>query len=1474
MILARNMVTAWFLYILMKPKSRTQSKISGVYGSLNKRQILSPNITSDNKTTQTNFDHENDNNISLMESSTLETRELSPQNINLDLFNLVQKTIFKSYKNTATLFEIFRYNLVFSDGVHNFDCAILSLLNCWCQNNIDFNKECKIYIHKFFRILFYLVLQPFYRTITSPSQFIEMIYILRNSLTYIRSFVTYHSDFIDNESWLKILEALIDVYHQTTTLNYLNFDTLTDQQKSIKSSFFSYFFQTIFLTWLRGNMFTIIPSQLWDKFTDLLKHGSYYNELFDEWLYCLDIITKIYCSDVFHVDISNLPLNREFDTRRRIKNIGKDSERKNITHKHKPTTSFTRIKAPQDINTYIKSPIEPSSEQPLQNINKETAVKAASFEVHKQQSVTERKPSQSTSLQTYILSNTCKIPSNQDMDLIQQQKNSLQSSKSETAETKKINFKFHRDVQSLLSKTNSSIFYDSETTKHTGSYSATELYFQPDMLYETQDIIYEPTPQEINETEQNSEIITITTGDSNYKEEFEKDDTDTVEGDKDISDNTFEYIPKNASYCNREHVFITWRRILGLFGNINELIDSKLQFACYRTYYKMFLKLEDVAKNLGIQQDLKYIPPFEKEQPMLHYFLPLTFELLKKQDVPNDVYLEAEKLALRSLLTPYNFAIIPKEYYVIFIDIFTTILTGKNIYYLVQFFKHATSIISSKINGIFILFKPLLTASQTLFSHNIEPPLEAALILLSMCEFFYCFPSIQFGKPPNSYILFDIFPQYIEIIVTGCSMTRDPISRSVYLSCISQIAIENIINKKNECLVKFILTIIMKHLYCRSISVVSFVLNILNTFFSFYDFFMSFDANLLHNLFSYSCNCIYSIITIHLKISNKLYVYNTLIVFINMLTDIIFKISPSKSNIQILLNCITNLSSHENLSTHGLTSSPNLYEWEILQDSQLTGLSVITKLMVDLEPDKISKNNETLKTSQLNINPLDQTLNYETIIQEREFSFYSRIQHLIDFCFLMLYNFPLSFGPDSLSCQISESDLITSNNDQKLPDCIILCIGNQIMISVFEFKENLIQSSVFPFEKSSLIKHKEQFVIIVRTALGKYSWISSELYHKPKECIISKPKLMLTQACCSSQIKPNVDPLHKLITSSIKAFEDLSHNYELNKTHTTFPLFPHSNYMMKLLKLHNKSSSLSSELDTNNKKLDSSSSISISNLSDNIPQYSFKYRLFIQFANQLGYFNNEYRPLISFIEPSEKFFRDMKQIDNRFIRNTHKIAIFYINPHQEDKESVLKNTVNSKRFDSFLLGVGWFLDLEKHNGFLGGLDRVHAKGYKTLYYCSPVNEVIFHIAPLMPANEGVDGLISKLRHLGNDEVHIIWSEHYRPFRQGIINTEFGDVLIVIYPLSNGLFKINIVKKEGIPLFGPLYDGAIIPFRILSVLIRETAINASNVIRMSHHLFKTAFEDRLNLIKQLNIKYSSPQSFEQYLNSFISKINKN
>jgi hypothetical protein len=101
----------------------------------------------------------------------------------------------------------------------------------------------------------------------------------------------------------------------------------------------------------------------------------------------------------------------------------------------------------------------------------------------------------------------------------------------------------------------------------------------------------------------------------------------------------------------------------------------------------------------------------------------------------------------------------------------------------------------------------------------------------------------------------------------------------------------------------------------------------------------------------------------------------------------------------------------------------------------------------------------------------------------------------------------------------------------------------------------------------------------------------------------------------------------------------------------------------------------------------------------------------------------------------------------------------------------------------------------------------------------------------MPS-DSPEAILTKTRHLGNDEVHIVWSENHRDYRRDILPTEFCDVLIVIYPLKSGLFRVAVNRKPDVPWFGPLSDDMVVSGTNLANLVRASAINASRSKRYS------------------------------------------
>ncbi|XP_071509719.1 ral GTPase-activating protein subunit alpha-1-like [Diadema antillarum] len=249
-----------------------------------------------------------------------------------------------------------------------------------------------------------------------------------------------------------------------------------------------------------------------------------------------------------------------------------------------------------------------------------------------------------------------------------------------------------------------------------------------------------------------------------------------------------------------------------------------------------------------------------------------------------------------------------------------------------------------------------------------------------------------------------------------------------------------------------------------------------------------------------------------------------------------------------------------------------------------------------------------------------------------------------------------------------------------------------------------------------------------------------------------------------------------------------------------------------------------------------------------------------QLISQLGMMNWDKRGEIDIVKKNEQFARELKNLDSRQCRETHKIAVLYVAEGQEDKQSVLSNCGGSQAYENFIAGLGWEIDLTTHPGFLGGLQKNGSTGLTAPYYATSTVEVVFHVSTRMPSGPDLN---RKMRHLGNDEVHIVWSEHSRDYRRGIIATEFGDVIIVIYPLKNQLFRIQIQRKGDVPFFGPLFDGAIVDYRVLPGLVRATAINASRIKRSQLEFYKQYYEERAKYLDTIVKNHKDSSTFEDF-----------
>ena len=196
----------------------------------------------------------------------------------------------------------------------------------------------------------------------------------------------------------------------------------------------------------------------------------------------------------------------------------------------------------------------------------------------------------------------------------------------------------------------------------------------------------------------------------------------------------------------------------------------------------------------------------------------------------------------------------------------------------------------------------------------------------------------------------------------------------------------------------------------------------------------------------------------------------------------------------------------------------------------------------------------------------------------------------------------------------------------------------------------------------------------------------------------------------------------------------------------------------------------------------------------------------------------------------------VKSFFHSMIRETLKIGILYVKKGQKDQNIILANnwaSTEGSDFRSFIRGLGWLIDLSTHRWNSGKLDiNLFSNGRYHIYYESERFEVAFHTAPLMPSNPNDSQQIYKKRHIGNDNVHIVWCEDTIEYETSTITSQFNDAHVIIYPICAGLYRVSVKMKDDDNPIGPLHHETIVPTCSLPSLVRWTAIFADRVSRMS------------------------------------------
>eukprot|EP01028_Stygiella_incarcerata_P005580 TRINITY_DN2343_c1_g1_i2.p1 TRINITY_DN2343_c1_g1~~TRINITY_DN2343_c1_g1_i2.p1 ORF type:complete len:1241 (+),score=324.07 TRINITY_DN2343_c1_g1_i2:259-3981(+) len=239
------------------------------------------------------------------------------------------------------------------------------------------------------------------------------------------------------------------------------------------------------------------------------------------------------------------------------------------------------------------------------------------------------------------------------------------------------------------------------------------------------------------------------------------------------------------------------------------------------------------------------------------------------------------------------------------------------------------------------------------------------------------------------------------------------------------------------------------------------------------------------------------------------------------------------------------------------------------------------------------------------------------------------------------------------------------------------------------------------------------------------------------------------------------------------------------------------------------------------------------------------------FASQLGWIDVKNTSNFSRLDATAKLMRSLRILDKHAERECHKIGVVFVGTGQKTEADILQNSRGSERYERFLRNLGWLVDLGQHRGFMGGLDSDLSNGQYAPYFADVEMEVIFHVVTMMPTKFGDPQQIQKKRHVGNDHVHIVWTENPYEYRVKTIRSQFNFVHVIIRPLEEGMYHIRLRKKDDVvSSFGPLQDDMIVRECVLADLVRMTVVNANRCVRSASFGFRKPFDARHQQIMEI------------------------
>uniref|UniRef100_A0A7N8XSY2 Ral GTPase activating protein catalytic subunit alpha 2 n=1 Tax=Mastacembelus armatus TaxID=205130 RepID=A0A7N8XSY2_9TELE len=1253
-----------------------------------------------------------------------------------------------------------------------------------------------------------------------PKLLENQVDVCKGVLSIYRHMIMEHT--MNTETWSQLLQVLLRITEAVMKRPQEN-----QRKDSFAESLASILFRTIIVAWVRANLCVFISRELWDELLAVLSSLTCWEELVTEWASIMDSLTAVLARSVYGLDMANLPLDKlseQKEKKQRGRGVIQDSQKAaavarsfSLSWRNQGEQGGPGVQEPMRIRSATTSGA-PGVEKARNNVRQKASAK--------------RSQSISNCVHLYEA-----LPT-----------------------TKSVPMLLHT-VSSFLPGISSGNSACSHRLSDVEECQLSECGAEEDLgggdsplprSSSTSDI----TQQLSNSLPDSSECLA--------------DDVSIIAGG-------------TLTGWHADSAFVLWRRILGILGDVNSIRCPKIHAKVFCYLYELWHKLAKIRDNLGISVDNQSSPPQPAFIPPLRMLASWLFRATMLPAEYKSGKLQAYKL-ICEMMTRHQDVLPNSDFLVHLYQIMHKGFTSNDQDVLNTIIRSCSPrFFFLGLPGFTMLIGDFITAAACVLSSDSSeaPRMEAQTILGSLV----CFPNLYLQIPILQHVpgsddtivgKEDIKDYLVNILLETATKEHCEGARCIAVCGLGLWVCEELMQKNIHDQVKDAINVLGVTLKFGNKAVAQVACDVFQMLICHWEHLQMLEPTLPKKIIEIFVATIAFLLPSAehstVEADKKL-----LVSLLLCLLDWCMAVPLS-----LLLEPITMPSAEDRTShkaplldyiyrvLHCCVSGSNLHTQQSHYLLSMSDLSTDYDLLLGQVKNFELPSSHTSSTDFSNLLTVAEEKrrrNMELIPLTARMVMTHLVNHL--------GHHPLSGGPALLHSLVSE------NHDNPYVE------SSELSSEVFK-SPNL---QLFVFNDSTLVSYLQipavtptvgqpphpssQVRVIVRDISGKYSWDGTILYCTTQEDSVdvgqpvSPTKGPYKNHCSVPDFceEEEVDALNKLL-------EDLSHSspeclpqpqLKLNQPAPS----PHG------MNLEQESAILEAILrqteqeEEQVKRWDADVSFRAAcqrEPSHQEPKAPFYFcRLLL---NDLGMNSWDRRKSFHLLKKNSKLLRELKNLDSRQCRETHKIAVFYIGEGQEDKCSILSNSAGSQAYEDFVSGLGWEVDLATHCGFMGGLQRNGSTGLTAPYYATSTVEAIFHVSTRMPSDSD-DCLTKKLRHLGNDEVHIVWSEHTRDYRRGIIPTDFGDVLIIIYPMKNHMYFIQIMKKPQVPFFGPLFNGAIITGKLLPSLVRATCINASRAVKSRLTLYQSFYEERALYLETIVQNHREVMTFEDFASQVFS-----